>query len=108
MINNSVACFLDDKNKWLVLFIVTYLLSFYWLPSEVPLFYSLSLPEEKLVSKYYLLIIPVFIYIFFLLTSFFSRLALKNENMLSLIKLFRVGLSAFSYFIFIKIILLII
>lgn len=108
MIDNELVRFLNDKNKWLVLFLLTFALAFYWLPGELPLYYSKALPEEKLVSKYHLLIIPVFIYFYFLIMNFFSQLALKNENMLSLIKLFTIGLALFAYFLFLKIILLVI
>ena len=109
MNNNRVIQFLDDKHKWLVLSIVTYLLAYYWLPEQIPLFYSQALPEEKLASKYYLLVITLFIYFFYLLSqTLLTKLALKNENMLNLIQLFRIGLAFFGYFLFLRIITLVI
>jgi hypothetical protein len=109
MNNSKVINFLDSKWRWLAIFGFTFLAAFYWLPESVPLFYSQVLPEEKLGNKYELLIIPVFIFVFFSLTELWlQRLALKNENMLNLIKLFRISLASFSYLIFIRIIILII
>jgi len=109
MNDNSTIRFLDDKHKWLVLTVVTFLLAFYWLPEQVPFFYSQALPEEKLASKYYLLVIPLFNYLFFVLSdTWLSKLALKNDNMLNLIQFFRIGLAFFGYFLFLRIIILII
>lgn len=100
---------LNDKKKWLILFFATYAAAFYWLPEVLPLFYSQALPEDRLASKYYLLILPLSVFLLFQISDFFLiRLALKNEAMLNLIKFFRIGYAVFSYIIFVKIIVLVI
>jgi len=99
--------FLDDKRKWTIIFLVTYLGFFYWLPEEVPLYYSQALPEDKLASRYFLLIIPLLVLMFqFICELFLEKIALKNAPMLKLIRFFKIGLSVASYFIFLKIIVL--
>jgi hypothetical protein len=99
--------FLNDKRKWTIIFFVTYLSFFYWLPKEVPLYYSQALPEDKLASRYLLLIIPLLVLVFqFVSELFLERLALKNVAMLRLIRYFKIGFSVVAYFIFLKIIIL--
>jgi len=101
--------FFDSEYRWLLLFLLTFAVSFYWLPEQVPLFYSQALPEEKLASKYSLLILPLLVWVFFIVSKvFLHKQALENENMLSLIRYFRIGLAAFCYLTFIRIILLVI
>lgn len=100
--------FFDNQYRWLGLFIATYVLAFYWLPEQIPLYYSQALPEEKLASKYYLLILPVLVFSLFIITqSFLRRLSLNNHNMLKFLSFFCVGFSIFCYLLFIRIILLV-
>ncbi len=107
--NNKLLSRVYDKNSWLALFVLTYLVFWFWLPQEVPLYYSQALKEDRLAGKYELLIIPVVVYFLFLLAEkWLYTLALKNQTMLDLIKNFLVAAAAFSYFIFLKIILLVV
>lgn len=100
--------FFDNPYRWLLLFIITFALAFYWLPEQVPLFYSQALPEEKLASKYYMLILPALVFGFFILSqTLLQKLALNNSNMLKLLSFFRIGLAGFTYLLFIRIILLV-
>lgn len=101
--------FFDNQYRWLVLFLVTYVLAYYWLPEQIPFFYSQVLPEEKLASKYYLLILPALVSSLFIVSQFLlQKLALNNRNMLALLAFFRVGMASACYFLFIRIILLVI
>jgi len=109
MINNRWLIFLSDKRRWLVLFVLTYLVSWYWLPEQVPLYYSLVLKQDQLASQYTLLMIPLLVMFFFLVgQKWLEKLALENTNMLTLIKAFLVVLASFSYLVFLKIIILVI
>jgi len=99
--------FFNDKRKWTIFFLVTYLGFFYWLPPQIPLYYSQALPEDKLGSRYFLLLIPLLVLVFqFICELFLEKLALKNEPMLRLIRYFKVGFSMIAYIIFLKIIIL--
>jgi len=99
--------FFNDKRKWTIIFLVTYLGFFYWLPAEVPLYYSQALPEDKLASRYFLLVIPLLVLVFQLVCELFlEKLALKNVPMLRLIRFFKVGFTGIAYLIFLKIIIL--
>ena len=101
--------YFDSPSRWLILFLATFLIFFYWLPGEVPLFYSQALPEEKLADKYYLLTLPVLVLGLFLISkTFLQKLSLSNQNMLKLLQFFRIGFAFFCYFLFIRIILLVI
>jgi hypothetical protein len=105
----SIIEFVNDKRKWFALFFLTFAAAFYWLPEEVPLFYSQALPEDKLASKYFLLLVPGFTLLFWLLIELFlTKLTLRNENMLRLTKWFKIGLMVSAYIIFLKIIILVI
>lgn len=107
--DNKLLAKLYDKNSWLVLFIVTYIAFWFWLPEQLPLYYSQALKEDRLAGKYELLIIPVFVYILFLIAEkWLYSLALKNTTIIALIRNFLVVTAAFSYFIFLKIILLVV
>lgn len=101
--------FFDNQYRWLVLFLVTYASAYYWLPEQIPLFYSQALPVEKLASKYYLLILPTIVSGLYIVSQILlQKLALNNRNMLTLLAFFRVGIAGFCYFLFIRIILLVI
>lgn len=101
--------FFDNQYRWLVLFLLTFALAYYWLPEQVPLFYLQALPEEKLASKYYLLILPTIVFSLYIVSQFLlQKLSLNNRNMLTLLAFFRVGIASFGYFLFIRIILLVI
>jgi len=107
--NSSKLDFFDNQYRWVAIFLITFAVSFYWLPEQIPLFYSQALPQEQLATKYHLLIIPLVVFIFFMISRvWLEHLALKNENMLKLIKYFRIGLAFFSYLLFFRIIFLII
>jgi len=109
MIENKWLIFLSDKKRWLVLFVLTYLAFWYWLPKEIPLFYSLAIKEDRLTSQYSLLLIPLAVFIFFAIGEYWlEKLALQNTNMIALIRLFLVIIAAFAYWMFLKIILMII
>ena len=109
MSEHRLTTYFDDKKKWIVIFLLTFLAFYYWLPPEVPLFYSQALPEDKLTSRYYLLVIPLGVLVFHYVCDWFLEpLALKNSSMERLIKLFKIGLSILSYIIFLKIIILVI
>lgn len=98
-----------NKYLWLVIFLVTYGISWFRLPPVVPLFYSQSLPEDRLASKYALLVLPVIVFVsFFVNERILSRLALKHAGILSLIKYASVTIAIFTYVLFLKIILLVI
>lgn len=101
--------FFDSSTRWLILFAITFLGFFYWLPGEVPLFYSQALPEEKLADKFYLLILPSLVLGLFIISkTFLQKLSLNNQNMLKLLQFLRIGFSFFCYILFIRIILLVI
>lgn len=109
MKHQSLINLFDNKYRWLIFFGITFAGCFYWLPEQIPLYYSQALMEERLASKYALLILPLFVFIFFVVSeTFLTRLALNNRHMLNLIRFFRIGLSIFSYLLFIRIIFLII
>lgn len=97
-----------SKNTWLVLFLATYGIFWFRLPDEVPLFYSQALREDRLASKFALLILPAVVYVTFVISErFLNRLALKNPVILTLIKYANVVLAAFTYILFLKILLLV-
>ncbi len=101
--------FFDNQYRWLGLFLLTFAGAYYWLPEQVPLFYSQGLSEERLASKYGLLILPLLVLGLFMVSHFFlKKLALLNHNMLVLLSFFRVGFAVFCYLLFIKIIFLVI
>lgn len=100
--------FFDSPTRWLILFAITFLGSFFWLPAEVPLFYSQALPEEKLADKFYLLVLPALVLGLFVVSkTFLQKLSLNNQNMLKLLQFLRIGFSLFCYILFIRIILLV-
>ncbi len=101
--------FLYNKKVWLVLFLATFLLSWLWLPEELPLYYSFALRQDKLAGKYELLILPALVYAFFYIgEKWLVRLSLENSTMKDLIRKSLVAIAVFAYFIFLKIILLVI
>lgn len=109
MIENKWLIFLNDKKRWLALFVLTYLIFWYWLPEEVPLYYSFALRPDKLAGKYDLLFLPLFVVGFFFLgQEWLEKLALQNLSMVLLIRIFLAALATFTYFVFLRLILLII
>jgi len=109
MIKNKWHYFLSDKKKWVLLFIITYLIFWYWLPEQIPMYYSFALRSDKLAGKYDLLLLPIFVLGFFVIgQEWLEKLALQNSSMIFLIRFFLIAISVFTYFVFLKIILLVI
>lgn len=99
---------LFNKNAWLFLFVSTYAIFWFRLPSEIPLYYSQTLREDRLASKYALLILPGIVYGTFIIVERFLRpLALKNPVILGLLKYSGIIFAAFTYVLFLKILFLI-
>lgn len=97
-----------NKNIWLLLFLSTYSIFWLRLPSQVPLYYSQALREDRLANKYALLILPAVVYATFLIIErFLKPLALKNPVILGLLKYAGVIFAAFTYVLFLKILLLV-
>ncbi len=104
--NNSFIRLLQNKLVWLGLFIATYAVSFFYLPQQVPLYYSTLLREDKLANKYELLLIPFFLMILFVLWErVFIKLTLGNIYIQKLGQGFIVFLACMAYGSFVKIIL---
>lgn len=94
---------------WLIMILVLIGISWYWLPLVIPLYYSRALPEDRLASAYELLILPLFIFVIYLLSEILiSNLALKNKDMTSLIKGTIVWICFLTFFILFRIIYLVI
>jgi len=99
---------LFNKYAWLVVYLVTYALFWFRLPPQVPLFYSQALREDRLASKFSLLILPVVVFMTFIVNDrFLKKLALKNEVIIQVISCSGVVLAAFTYILFLKILLLV-
>ncbi len=99
---------IHNKRAWVILFLITYAVFWFKMPEQVPLYYSQVLKADKLASKYELLIIPLFVYLFFEISErWLYKLALENKVVKQVITYFLVGLAVFSYIIFFKIVLLI-
>lgn len=91
------------------IFTITFAIALPFLPSEIPLFNTNAVREDRLASKYVLIIIPVcvgFLYGVYLLIL--KRLALENSAMLRLIEGFILFLSAVSYLGILRIIITVI
>jgi hypothetical protein len=96
------------RNFWLVLFLLTYAVSWFWLPEELPLYYSFALKADRLASKYELLLLPVTVFIVsYVSETWLKKLALGNETVEQLIKFTVLAISGFTYFLFLKIIFLV-
>lgn len=94
------------NEAWLILFIGTYTLVYNRLPEEIPLYYSQVLKEDKLASKYELLLIPGIVYFSLLLGRWLLlKLSLKNENMENLILQSLMLFAGAGYFLFVRIII---
>jgi len=104
--NISLTRLSQNKFAWLGLFVTTYVVSFFYLPQQVPLYYSTLLREDKLANKYELLLIPLFLMILFILWErIFIKLTLRNKYMQMLGQGFIVFLACMAYGSFVKIIL---
>ncbi|MCR4329885.1 MAG: hypothetical protein NUV65_05070 [Candidatus Roizmanbacteria bacterium] len=104
--NKSFVQLLQNKFAWFGLFGLTYVISFFYLPQQVPLYYSTLLREDKLANKYELLLIPLFLIILFILWErIFIKLTLGNEYIQKLGQGFIVFLACMAYGSFVKIIL---
>ena len=89
-----------------MLFLITYAFSYFYLPQQVPLYYSTLLREDKLASKYELLLTPFYLMILFVLWErVFIRFTLGNIFIQKLGQAFVVFLACMAYSSFIKIIL---
>jgi len=100
---------LYNAKIFMVLFLATFVLFWFFLPEEVPLYYSMALREDRLAGKYELLIMPLIVaFYIFVGHKFLEKLALKNTTMENLIRAFLIGSSIVMYLVFLKIILLVV
>jgi hypothetical protein len=108
-VKTKASGLLYNKKFWLILFLITYAISWLWLPEELPLYYSFALKADRLASKYELLLLPLIVFIIsYIAENWLKRLALGNETVEQLIKFTVLSVSGFAYFLFLKIILLVV
>ena len=94
---------------WLALFIVTFSASFWFLPEQVPLYYSIAVREDRLANKYLLLLIPLCVVaLHTLYYSWLRGFSLENVSMQRLTEGFITFLTALAYISFIRILFIII
>lgn len=94
---------------WTAVFLATLAGALPFLPEEVPLFNSMAIREDRLGSKYMLLIIPATVAALFIVdTLLLSRLSLKNVAMRRLIRSFCTFLACVAYISMLRIILMLI
>jgi hypothetical protein len=100
---------LFNKYAWLILYLATYAVFWVRLPPQIPLFYSQALRDDRLANSYALLILPAVVFTTFMINEkFLKKLALKNEIILQVISFSGVVLAAFTYILFLKILLLVV
>jgi uncharacterized membrane protein len=94
---------------WLVLFVLTIGVSYYFLPPQIPLYYLQALKTEKIARSYELFILPLFIVLLYFVTGLLiSKLSLANRNMQLLIKYTVIIVSLLTYLELLRIIFIII
>lgn len=93
---------------WLFVFLITFGLAYLFLPEQVPLYYSTAIREDRLASKYMLLLIPACVLgLHILYYSFFYRLTLQNNYMHRLAEGFLNFLTILAYLSFVRILFII-
>lgn len=89
---------------WLLVFLVTFGAAYFFLPEQVPLYYSTAIREDRLASKYMLLLIPACVLgVHVLYYSLLYRLTLQNTYMQRLSEGFILFLTILAYLSFIRI-----
>jgi len=94
---------------WLILYLLTIGLAYYFLPPQIPLYYFSALKADRLSPPYMLFILPTYIILLYILAKLLiDKLSLLNLSMQLLIKSALVMICLITYLVLLRIIILVI